>query len=284
MKLGVIGLGAMGWGMAMNLHRANLLESVWNRTRNRAEAFEQETGVVAATDPATLAGRCQVVLICVSEDADLFEVLEKLLPGLGRQSIVIDSSTVDSETARVCAERVASVGAAFLDAPVTGGVEGANKGTLSMMVGGDKGVLELVTPALKSMTSEIVHMGPNGSGQQAKAVNQVMVAGINQAVTQALALGQALELPMGPLVNAMRGGAAGNWFLDNRGAGMLAGRFPAGFKVAHHLKDLRICERLCQESGIEDEVIAPTIESYEQLIKQGHGEEDISALFRLKQK
>ncbi|MEG3639582.1 NAD(P)-dependent oxidoreductase [Magnetococcus sp. PR-3] len=284
MKVGVIGLGAMGWGMAMNLHRANLLEAVWNRTISRAGAFEQESGVAVATDPATLAGRCEVILTCVSEDKDLFEVMEKLLPGLTPGKIVVDCSTVDPQTAISCAEQLSSRGVLFLDAPVTGGVEGAKKGTLSMMVGGDKDALELIGALLKPMTSQVTHMGPVGSGQVAKAVNQVMVAGVNQAVTQALALGDALSLPMDKLIHAVRGGAAGNWFLEHRGSTMVADQFPAGFKVAHHLKDLRICHTMTAQSGLDDTFLSDTMGAYEQLIEQGHGEEDISALYRLKRK
>ncbi|ABK44190.1 6-phosphogluconate dehydrogenase, NAD-binding protein [Magnetococcus marinus MC-1] len=284
MKIGVIGLGAMGWGMAMNLHRANLLEAVWNRTISRAHAFEAQSGVVVASDPATLAARCEVILTCVSEDKDLFEVVDKLLAGLAPGKVVMDCSTVDPQTAVCCAERLANKQVAFLDAPVTGGVEGAQKGTLSMMIGGDARVLERIMPLLKPITAHVTHMGPVGSGQKAKAVNQVMVAGINQAVTQALALGQSLDLPLTKLIGAIAGGAAGNWFLDHRGLSMVENQFTAGFKVAHHLKDLRICRALTTEAGLEDTFLEATTAGYETLIEEGFGGEDISALYRTKLK
>ncbi|OSM04999.1 NAD(P)-dependent oxidoreductase [Magnetofaba australis] len=282
MKIGVIGLGGMGSGMARNLHKAQLLEAVWNRTRQKAIEFANETGVVAATDPATLAGRCEAVLICVSEDRDLFEVVEMLTPGLKARSVVIDCSTVGAETAQVCAERLADHNVAFLDAPVTGGTEGARNGTLSMLVGGDEDALERVTPLLKPVASRITYMGPSGSGQAAKAVNQIMVAGINQAVTEALALAQRLDLPAEKLIDALSGGAAGNWFLHHRGLSMLQGRFDPGFKVSHHHKDLKICQRMAQDAQTPTGIIDMTLPQYAHLIEMGHGAEDISALFRLK--
>jgi 3-hydroxyisobutyrate dehydrogenase len=170
----------------------------------------------------------------------------------------------------------------FLDAPVTGGVEGAKKGTLAMMVGGDAAVLERVRPVLQSFTARIEHMGSHGKGQAAKAVNQLMAAGINQAVTQALAFAERLQLPLEKTIEVIAGGAAGNWFLEHRGVSMTQGRFAPGFRVALHHKDLQICQQMASKMGIELPIADTTGDDYQQLRDMGYGDEDISALYRLK--
>ena len=216
MRTGVIGLGGMGAPMARNLQRADLLETVWNRTRTTAEALAAELGVPAAFDPAQLAGKCEAVILSVSADADVLEMIDVIRSGLRPGSVVIDTSTVSRETARAAAEKITAAGSAFLDAPVSGGVEGARQGTLAMMVGGDAAVLEQVRPVLQAVAGRITHMGPAGAGQATKAVNQIMAAGINQAVTEALAFALAHELPLEKVIEVVGSGAAGNWFLDHR--------------------------------------------------------------------
>ena len=177
MKVGVIGLGAMGAPMAMNLHRAGLLCTVWNRTRSRTDALARETGVAIAESPAELAAGMHLVLTSVSRDADLEEVIDALLPGIRPGGVVADTSTVSADTARAMAAALKPKGAAFLDCPVSGGVEGARNGRLAMMVGGEEAVLEHIRPALATLAATIVYMGPSGSGQATKAVNQIMAAG-----------------------------------------------------------------------------------------------------------
>lgn len=284
MKVGVIGLGAMGAPMAMNLHKAGYLKTVWNRTPGKAEALSAAYPVMIATDPAELAAQCELVLTCVSRDEDVLEVVAALLPGLQVGSIVIDTSTVSRETAREAARQLSSVGAEFLDAPVSGGPEGATEAMLAMMVGGREDILQRAHPALTAITAVIVHMGAIGSGQAAKAVNQIMAAGINQAVSEALAFGQAMGLPMATVVEAISQGAAANTFLARRGANMLEGSFEPGFKLALHHKDLVICKAMADEFDVQLPIIEMTLIHYKRLIEAGHGEEDISALFRHKQR
>lgn len=282
MKAGIIGLGAMGAPIARNLARASYLACVWNRTRSRAEALAQELSVTCATDPAELAGLVDVIFVCVSADADVLEVVQAMQPGLNSDHVVIDVSTVSSDAARRAARVLAHSGAAFLDAPVSGGVEGARKGTLAMMVGGDETVLNRVRPVLEAITGRIVHMGEVGAGQGAKAVNQVMAAGINQAVTEALAFGQAQGLNMEKLVDVISGGAAGNWFLEHRGLTMTQRHFSPGFKLALHHKDLKICQQMMSALEVHAELVDKTLKEYAGLMEQGYGDEDISALYRLK--
>jgi len=281
MRVGFVGLGAMGMPMAMNLHGAGLLAGAWNRTPAKTAALAAETGAPAAESLAALAAACDLVVSCVSADEDLLGVVDALAPGLRAGAIVVDCSTVASSTAREAARRLAAIGAAFLDCPVSGGTEGARAGTLSIMVGGDETVLERARPALEAMGGSITHMGPVGAGQAAKATNQIMVAGINQAVTEALAFGRAQGLPMDRLIAALEKGAAGNWFLSRRGPTMIRGEFPLGFKVGLHAKDLEICRRMAAELDVRLPVVEMTLVHYARL-PAASAEEDISALFRLK--
>lgn len=281
---GFIGLGAMGAGMARNLHHAGLLKRVWNRTAARADRLAAELAIQAASDPASLAAHCDCVLLCVSADVDVLAVVDALLPGLRPGALVIDMSTVSRETACLAADRIATAGGHFLDAPVSGGVEGARLGTLSIMVGGDADDLARARPVLEAMGSRITHMGPVGSGQATKAVNQVMAAGINQAVCEALAFAEALALPLDKVIEVTGAGAAGNWFLQHRAPAMTSGQFAPGFKLALHHKDLLICKSMAQSLGASLPLADMTLSDYHRLMDAGHGELDISALYMEKQR
>jgi 3-hydroxyisobutyrate dehydrogenase len=282
MQTGVIGLGAMGAPIARNLHKAGYLQCVWNRTADKALQLADELKVSVAHDPAMLARQCDLILLSVSADSDVLDTVQSLLPGLAPGKVVVDTSTVSRETARQVAELLQPAGVAFLDAPVSGGTEGARQGTLSMMVGGDAAVVERVTPVLSSIAASITHMGPVGSGQATKAVNQVMAAGINQAVTEALAFAKALELPLDKVIEVTGSGAAGNWFLDHRGPTMSNGKYDPGFRVALHHKDLAICKHMAEQFDAAMPIVEMTLIHYRRLMEAGYGDEDISALFREK--
>ena len=282
MKAGMIGLGAMGAAMAANVAKAGLLGAVWNRTADKAELLAERLGVTRAASVRELAGTVDVLLLCVSADEDVLEVVAQIARGIRPGGMVVDMSTVSSDTAVEAAAILAARQAAFLDAPVSGGVEGARNGTLAMMVGGDVEVLEKVRPVLEAMSQRIVHIGPVGSGQGVKAVNQVLAAGINQAVTEALAFAQAQNLPMGKVIDVLSAGAAGNWFLEHRGATMTRGSFQPGFKLALHNKDLRICRAMAEKNGAATTLLDMTLADYQDLIAESFGDEDISALFRKK--
>ncbi len=284
MKAGFIGLGAMGLGMARNVAKAGLLTAVFNRTGEKAEQLAEELGVSACRTPASLAAMVDVVLICVSADKDVLEMVDAIADGIEPGAVVVDMSTVSIETAKQASAVLETKQAFFLDAPVSGGVEGANKGSLAMMAGGVQEAVEKVRPVLESMTDRIVYMGSSGSGQATKAVNQIMAAGINQAVTEALAFGQSQGLPMDKVVDVIAGGAAGNWFLQHRGPTMTQGVFTPGFKVALHHKDLEICRQMARQCEIEVPLTEMTLADYKTLMKDGYGNEDISALYRLKKK
>ena len=283
MKTGMIGLGAMGFPIATNLHKSGHLSCVWNRTRTTADALAAHCGnLEIASNPAALAARCDLILISVSADADVQQIINALLPALVPGAIVVDTSTISAATAREMAHRVATQGAHFLDAPVSGGVEGAKNATLAMMVGGDAATLEKVRATLHAVAKRIVHMGPSGSGQATKAVNQIMAAGINQAVTEALGFAQAMQLPLDKVIDVVGNGAAGNWFLSHRGPTMVHDSYAPGFKVALHHKDLAICKHMADTANISLPVTEMTLTHYKKLMETGYGDEDISALFRLK--
>lgn len=283
-KVGVIGLGAMGASMSRNLARACLLTAVWNRTASKAETLAEELAVTCATTPAELALLCDVIITCVSADDDLYAVIDALYPGLRAGKIVIDTSTVQPVTAIVIAKRLDALGCGFLDAPVSGGVEGARNATLAIMVGGSAATLERARPVLNAIGSRIAHMGPVGNGQSTKAVNQIMCAGINHAVTEALAFAEAQGLPLDKVIDVVSGGAAGNWFLEKRGPSMVSCEFTPGFKLALHHKDLAICKAIAEQRGVTLPVVEMTLAQYRRLMDAGYGDEDISALYREKRK
>jgi 3-hydroxyisobutyrate dehydrogenase len=279
---GFIGLGAMGRGMARNLHRAGLLHGVWNRTPAPAVEIASELACVAAANPAQLAAACDVVVLCVSADGDVLDVVDAMASALRPGSIVIDCSTVAAATAREAARRLAARSVEFLDAPVSGGVEGARDGTLAIMVGGARDAFEHAQPVLAAMGRAVTHFGPSGSGQAAKATNQIMCAGIIQAVGEAMAFAKAEGLPLEALIETLGKGAGSSWYFVNRAPNMVRGSYPPGFRVRLHEKDLRICHDMASRHGVQLPVVEMTLLHYRKLIEQGHGDEDISTIFRLK--
>ena len=281
-RAGVIGLGAMGAPMARHLANAGFLSMVWNRTSSTAEAISKETGARVAGTPEQLAAACNVILTCVSADQDLLDVVEQLLPGVKPGSVLVDTSTVSPATANRVASSLQDASAGFVDAPVSGGVEGAKKGTLSVMAGGDSATISRIMPVLETISATVTHMGPVGSGQATKAVNQVMIAGIAEAVCEALALGEKLNLPSERLLSIVRAGAAGSWFLEHRGETMLEDSFDVGFKLSLLLKDLLICQELARELNISMPTTEAAIKDYRELVALGDGDHDISGLIRLK--
>jgi 3-hydroxyisobutyrate dehydrogenase len=281
MQTGFVGLGAMGAHMARSLHRAGLLNGVWNRTADKAATLARELHCHAFKDLAELAANCEVVVVCVSADEDVREVVAGLEAGLSPHMIVMDCSTVGAGTARDMHARLSPLGVAFLDCPVSGGVEGARAATLAIMVGGDEEQFERARPVLETLGKTVAYFGPSGAGQAAKATNQIMCAGIIQAVGEAMAFAHAEGLPLDRLIETLGKGAGSSWYFVNRAPFMARYSFPAGFKVRLHAKDLRICRDMAAKRGAELPVVESTLRQYAQLILQGYGDEDISAVYRL---
>ena len=282
LKAGFVGLGAMGKPMAGHLKRGGLLVGVGNRTAAKAQAFAAEHGVAAPATLAQLASLCNVIALCVSADADVLGAVREIAAAAKPGTIVVDHSTVSPETAKQAHALMQGAGGDFLDAPVSGGVEGAKNGKLSIMVGGDAATLARAQPVLEAYSARIGHMGPVGAGQSTKAVNQVLVAGIAQGVCEGLALGEALGLNPDVLLPTLASGAAGCWFLDKRGATMLRNEFAGGFKAALLHKDLGIVRELAQRVGTDHSIVDKAIADLGELMAQGRGDEEHSAVIRLK--
>lgn len=282
LSVGFVGLGAMGSGMALNLHRHGSLTSVWNRTHSKAETFARETGVGAATSLAQLASHCDAIVLCVSADEDVLTIVDDLLPHVRDNTLLIDCSTVAADTARTAAHRLRIRNAHFLDAPVSGGVEGAVNATLAIMVGGDQSAFERAQPILHAMGKKVAYFGSSGAGQAAKATNQIMCAGVVQAVAEAMAFAKSEDLPLDRLIDTLSQGAGSSWYFVHRAPNILRDSYPAGFRVRLHEKDLKICRAMAARHGVQLPLIEMTLVHYRRLIEQGFGDEDISALFRLK--
>ncbi len=228
MKVGFLGLGAMGAHMARNLHRAGLLHSVWNRTRDKADTLARELADVAAPpDPATLVAAVDVAVLCVAADADVRSVIDALVPAAQAGLTVIDCSTVSADTARYAAAALAKRGAGFLDCPVSGGVEGARDAKLAIMCGGERQVFDAMQPVLQAMGATVTYMGPTGAGQATKATNQIMCAGIIRAVAEGMAFASAQGLPLERVVETLGKGAGSSWYFVNRAPFMIRHAFPA---------------------------------------------------------
>jgi 3-hydroxyisobutyrate dehydrogenase len=273
----------MGAPMARNLHKAGLLAAVWNRSADKAQSLATELGVAAPAALEEFARLVDVVVVCVSADADVRSVVERLAPGLAHGATVIDCSTVSADTAGWAAKFLGERGVGFIDAPVSGGVEGAKNGALAIMCGGDRAVFDAVRPVLAAMGKTIEHFGPSGSGQATKATNQIMCAGIIRACAEAMAFAGAHDLPLDRVVSTLGAGAGSSWYFVHRAPNMIREAYPAGFRVKLHAKDLRICHDMAARFGVQLPVVESMLAEYAQLIEQGYGDEDISATHRLKQ-
>jgi len=278
-----LGLGALGTPMAANLLAADFPLTVHNRNRQREEPLAA-LGARRAATPLAAATGCSLICLCLSDDAAVRTVLlegpDAAIGSLAPGSLVIDFSTIAPATSEELAARLQERGVAYLDAPVTGGTEGAKAGTLSLLVGGEGRDLDRARPLLEAVGSRISHFGAVGAGQRVKAVNQVLVAGSYVAVAEALALGQRFGLPMEQVCEALMDGAAGSWALRHRSANMLGGTFPLGFRLALHHKDLQIALRAAAAAGLELPVSAQVAAIEAELMAAGHGDEDVSALDR----
>ncbi|MEJ2719252.1 MAG: NAD(P)-dependent oxidoreductase [Deltaproteobacteria bacterium] len=251
MNVAFIGLGTMGCPMASNIQKAGHGLVVHNRTAEKEEPL-CVLGAARAPSPREAARDADVIITCVSDTPDVEEVVlgdNGLIHGARPGSVVVDMSTISPEATRRIAAELAAKGVKMLDAPVSGGSEGAEKGTLAIMVGGDPHDLEKVLPVLECMGSTITHVGPIGAGQVTKAVNQIIIAGVYLSVAEGMALGLKAGLDMEKVVQAISGGAAGSWVLTNRSRNMIDNTYPLGFRVKLHQKDLAIALDTARDLG-----------------------------------
>jgi 3-hydroxyisobutyrate dehydrogenase len=266
--------------MARNLIRAGNRLTVWNRTAAKARSVE---GADQAATPAELAARSDLVMVCISDTPDVEEVVEGkegILSGLRPGSLVIDHSTISPAATKRLAARVAEAGSRWLDAPVSGGTEGAVNGTLSTMVGGDLEDLERARPYLNAYSAAVTHVGPVGAGQLVKLVNQILVVGNQLASSEALLFAEGAGLDLPTTLEAVKGGAAGSWMLAHRGPQMIAGDWRPGFTIDLQQKDLRLVLEAADQLGIPLPGTALIFQFYRALQAVGRGREGNHALIK----
>lgn len=280
--IGFIGLGIMGQGMARNLLRAGFDLSVWNRSAARMEPL-LAAGARAAASPAELAGRCSVVITCVSDTPDVEDVVlgeQGAIHGLQAGSLLIDMSTISPQATQTMSRRLAENGVHMLDAPVSGGSEGAARGTLSIMVGGEEEQVARAMPLLQAMGQSITHVGGQGAGQMVKLVNQILVVVTMLGVGEALLFAQAGNLDLQKTLDAVSQGAAGSWMLSNRGPQVIARDWRPGFMVDLQQKDLRLVLEAGDALGVPLLGTSLVFQLYRTLQQAGLGGEGNHALVK----
>lgn len=277
-----LGLGTMGAAMAANVARAGFNVTGWNRSPGRGGELA-ELGVRFADSAASAVAEAEVVVICVSDTPDVEAVLfgdDGVVAGARPGTLIVDCSTIAPSGSWDFAARLAQRDLRLVDAPVSGGSEGARNGTLTIFVGGDAADVERARPVLSAMGRTITHVGPIGAGQAVKAVNQVILAGAYLGVAEGIVLAIKAGLDVEQVVGALGGGAAQSWVLANRSGRMLDNDYPLGFKVALHRKDLGIALDLASQLGAVLPVTALAAQLETGLIAAGHADDDMSALAR----
>ena len=278
--IGFIGLGIMGGGMVRNLLKAGFEVHVWNRTSSRVAPIEA-AGANGVPDAATVAARSDIIILCVSETRDVEEVLfgeNGVVHGANAGSLIIDTSTISPQATVSMEARLHTAGLRMLDAPISGGSEGAANGTLSIMVGGDKSDVKRAMGALEAMASRITHVGGTGAGQMVKLVNQILVVGTMMAISEALLFAQKGGLDLAKTLEAVEHGAAGSWMLSNRGTQAIVRDFEPGFTIDLQQKDLRLVLEAADALGIPLPMTGQIFQLYRSLQERGLGGEGNHAL------
>lgn len=281
-KIGFIGLGIMGRGMAANLLQAGYAVRVWNRTASRIDPLV-ELGAAAGSSPADVAAHSDITFICVSDTPDVQAVVlgeEGVIHGAQPGVLVVDHSTISPIATQEMAAKLAEKEVHMLDAPISGGSEGAANGTLSIMVGGDAAQFARALPTMQAMGKTITHVGGHGAGQMAKLVNQILVVVTMQAVSEALLFAQAGGMDLEKTLTAVAGGAAGSWMLSNRGPQVIQRDWRPGFTIDLQQKDLRLVLEAADQLGIPLPGVALVFQFYRTLQQQGLGSEGNHALVK----
>jgi 3-hydroxyisobutyrate dehydrogenase len=281
-RVGFIGLGIMGRGMARNILKAGFPLRVWNRTASRMDELAAE-GAGPASSPGDLAFHSDIIITCVSDTPDVEQVLlgeGGVIHGARPGSLVIDMSTISPRATQRIAAHLAERHIHMLDAPVSGGSEGAARGTLSIMVGGDVTQFERALPVFQAMGTTITHLGPVGAGQTTKLVNQILVVGHALAMSEALLFAQAGGVDLRKALEAVSGGAAGSWMLSNRGPQILARDWRPGFTIDLQQKDLRLVLQEADRLGVPLPGTALIHQLYRTLQARGLGHEGNHALIK----
>ena len=281
MRVAFVGLGVMGYPMAGYLAKAGHDTVVYNRTAEKAERWVAEYGGASAPTPREAAEGAEIVFSCVGYDDDVREVLlgdDSVLAGIGEGGIIVDHTTASASIAREIYEKAAAKNVGFLDAPVSGGQAGAENGQLTVMVGGDPDVFERARPIIDCYAKAITLIGPVGSGQLAKMVNQICIAGVVQGLSEGLHFAKRAGLDPAVVIESISKGAAQSWQMDNRWETMVAGEFEFGFAVDWMRKDLAIALEEARNNGATLELTELVDRYYAEVQAMGGSRWDTSSL------
>ena len=279
-----IGLGVMGYPMAGHLQQNGYNVTVFNRTESKAQKWVEENGGQIGKTPASACNSAEIVIMCVGRDEDIVEVMEGnngILSSVKEGVIIVDHTTASAEIARTYFEKLQKLNIAFLDAPISGGQAGAENGVLSIMLGGERKSFDIVKPVLESYGKAIELIGPSGSGQIAKMINQICIAGLVQGLSEAMAFGKKSNVDMEKVLSVISKGAAQSWQMENRYRTMLDGKFNYGFAVDWMRKDLSICFKEAKKNGALLPITEMVDKYYEKVQKNGGNRFDTSSLMTL---
>jgi len=282
-RVAFLGLGVMGYPMAGHLARAGHAVTVYNRTGAKAEQWVAEYGGKSGATPAAAAEGAEIVFACVGNDDDLRSIAtgeNGAFAAMKGGAVFVDHTTASAEVARELAAAAKGSGFAFVDAPVSGGNLGATSGALTVMCGGDTAAFDTARPVAMAFAKAMTLLGPSGSGQLAKMVNQIAIAGMVQGLSEAIAFGQKAGLDMKAVLEVIGKGAAQSWQMDNRGPTMIQGKFDFGFAVDWMRKDLGIALEEARRNGARLPVTALVDQFYADLQAQGANRADTSSLIK----
>ena len=279
-----VGLGVMGYPMAGHLQKNGYNVTVFNRTESKAKKWVEEHGGNMGKTPNEACLNAEIVFMCVGRDEDIIEVMEGdngILSSAKEGLIIVDHTTASAEIARTYFAKLQKRNVAFLDAPISGGQVGAENGALSIMIGGEENDFEVVKPVLQSYGKAIELIGPSGSGQIAKMINQICIAGLVQGLSEAMAFGKKAKVDMEKVLSVISKGAAQSWQMENRYRTMIDGKFDYGFAVDWMRKDLSICFNEAKKNGASLPITEIVDKYYEEVQKNGGNRLDTSSLMTL---
>ena len=279
-----VGLGVMGYPMAGHLQKNGYNVTVFNRTESKAKKWVEEYGGQMGKTPNEASLNAEIVFLCVGRDEDIIEVMEGdngILSSAKEGLIIVDHTTASAEIARTYFAKLQKRNVAFLDAPISGGQAGAENGALSIMIGGEENDFQVVKPVLQSYGKAIELIGPSGSGQIAKMINQICIAGLVQGLSEAMAFGKKAKVDMEKVLSVISKGAAQSWQMENRYRTMIDGKFDYGFAVDWMRKDLSICFNEAKKNGASLPITEIVDKYYEEVQKNGGNRLDTSSLMTL---
>ena len=280
MNIGFIGLGTMGYHLAGYLSKSTHNITVYNRNENKAQKWVSEYTGSKALTISDLAKECEVIFTCVGNDDDLNEVILEVLKTARPNTIIVDHTTTSFQMAKHANNLCNKNNCSFIDAPISGGEQGAINGNVTIMAGGKDKIFTQIKPLLSFYSNSIVLMGDNGYGQLTKMVNQICIAGILQGLSEGLSLAKKANLDIDKLVNTLKNGAAGSWQLENRAKTMSKNQFDFGFKIDWMRKDLGFCLDYAKQNNLELPLTKQVDEHYELLQNQGFNLMDTSVLIK----